>query len=62
VTAINSSKPALLTSEELAAHLKISVRTLTAMRDEGKIPFLKVSPRGYRYDLAEVETKLREAK
>jgi hypothetical protein len=47
-----------LTTEELAAHYQVSTRTIANWRDAGKIPFLRITARCFRYDLDQVARAL----
>jgi excisionase family DNA binding protein len=53
-----STPPRLRTTEEIATHLAMSTRTLQELRDRGKIPFIRISSKCIRYNLAEVEKAL----
>lgn len=53
-----STPPRLRTTEEVAGHLAMSTRTLQELRDSGKIPYIRISARCIRYNLAEVEKAL----
>lgn len=52
------TKRTLLTTEDLAAHVKVTPRTIQNWRDAGKIPFLRITARCFRYDLDQVERSL----
>lgn len=54
----NDATRSLMTGEELAAHLKISKRTLATWRDLGRVPCVRFSARCFRYDPAAVERAL----
>ena len=43
-----------VTTEELAAHYQVTTRTIANWRDAGKIPFLRITARCFRYDLDQV--------
>lgn len=47
-----------LTTQELAAHLRVTTRTLADWRARGKIPFLRITARCFRYDLDQVARAL----
>lgn len=49
--------PALLTADELAAHLRVHVETVRRWRREGRIPSLG-SGKSQRYELAAVKAAL----
>jgi predicted site-specific integrase-resolvase len=51
-----------INTRQLAAHLGVSERTLANWRDSGKIPFVRITARCLRYNLAEVESALRYPK
>lgn len=48
-----------VTRQHLAAHLSLSLRTVDELTRKGVLPFFKIG-RSVRYDLAEVETAMRE--
>ena len=47
-----------LTTRELADHLRVTTRTLADWRARGKIPFLRITARCFRYDLDQVARAL----
>jgi len=47
-----------LTTSELAEYFQVSPRTIQNWRDCGKIPFLRISARCFRYDLEDIEKEL----
>ncbi len=49
----------LITSKELASHLRITKRTLQEWREAQRIPFLRLSAKCFRYDLAKVMEALK---
>ena len=52
----------LVREETLAEILDLSTRTLRSYRAEGRIPYIRLSPRAVRYDLDEVFAALDERK
>ena len=46
----------------LAAHFGVTPRCIQNWRDEGKIPFVRITARCIRYNLAEVEAALSHKK
>lgn len=50
-----------LTTQELADHLRVTTRTLADWRARGKIPYLRITARCFRYDLDQVERALAKA-
>lgn len=58
--AIIKRKP--LTTEELAEHYQVTTRTIANWRDMGKIPFLRITARCFRYDLDQVERALSKSR
>ena len=52
---LRPAAPAKLDNAELRARWRCSGRTLGRMRNTGKLPFIKLSPRRYLYSLADVE-------
>ena len=40
-----------VTTDELAAHYKVTTRTIANWRDKGRIPFVRITARCFRYDL-----------
>lgn len=51
-----SRKP--VTTKAIAEHLTVSTRTIQNWRDAGKIPFLRITARCFRYDLDQVRRAL----
>jgi Helix-turn-helix domain len=49
----------LLTTEQIAVYLQVSVRTLATWRDEG-MPHIAITARSYRYDIEKVKEWLDE--
>ncbi len=49
---MNADRP--LTTNELAERLTVTPRTLQNWRDAGKIPFLRITARSFRYDWDQV--------
>ena len=47
-----------LKTQELADHLQVTTRTLANWRSMGRIPFLRITARCFRYDLDQVERAL----
>ena len=47
-----------LKTKEVAAHLGVTSRTVQNYRDQGKIPYVRINARTFRYNLAEVEKAL----
>lgn len=45
----------LLTKEELAVRLNISVYDVNKLRKEKNMPYIKIGGRNYRYNLEDVE-------
>ena len=60
MTQVHAPTTAKLTTAELAAHLRVTSRTLQSWRDAGKIPFVRITARCIRYNLSEVEAALRQ--
>jgi hypothetical protein len=56
-----TGKAVPLTGGQLAKHYQVTKRTLTNWRKAGRIPFIRLSPRCVRYDLAAVEAALKPA-
>lgn len=56
--ALNAHKP--LTTDELAAHLRVSRRTIFNWIECGKIPVMRLSSRCLRYDIDKVMEALSE--
>ena len=52
---------ALLTAQELARELKVTVDTVWRYTRKGKIPSLRLGPRDYRYSLEDVLAALASA-
>lgn len=50
-----------VTTEELAQHFRVSTRTIANWRDSGKIPYLRITARCFRYDLDQVARALANA-
>jgi excisionase family DNA binding protein len=46
------------TPEEIAAATRLSASTIRKLRQEGRIPFVKLGPRSFRYNLADVLSAL----
>jgi excisionase family DNA binding protein len=40
----------LLTAQETAARLRVSINTLRAMVQAGRVPVVRIGARGYRFD------------
>ena len=40
----------LLTAQETAARLRVSINTLRAMVQDGRVPVVRIGARGYRFD------------
>ena len=59
MTQVHAPAETKLKTRDLAAHLKVTPRTIQNWRDAGKIPFVRITARCFRYDLAEVEKALR---
>ena len=57
-SAINALRQKPLTTEELAEHLTVTPRTIQNWRDSGKLPFIRITARCFRYDLDQVERAL----
>jgi excisionase family DNA binding protein len=55
-----SPKQKPLTTQELADHLSVTTRTLSTWRARGKIPYLRITARCFRYNLDQVERALAE--
>ncbi len=51
-----------LNTRDLAAHLRVTPRCIQNWRDAGKIPFVRITARCIRYNLAEVEQAIRHPK
>ncbi len=51
--------PKLIKTEELAKILDVHPNTIRAYAASGRIPFIKLSERDYRYDLEKVLEHLR---
>ena len=51
-----------LKTKELAAHIGVTPRTIQNYRDQGKIPFVRINARTFRYNLADVEKALSASK
>jgi predicted site-specific integrase-resolvase len=47
-----------VTTQEVAAHYQVTTRTIANWRDNGKIPFLRITARCFRYDLDQVARSL----
>lgn len=47
-----------LTTTDLAAHYAVTTRTVANWRAAGKIPYLRITARCFRYDLDQVERAL----
>ena len=62
MTQIHASKETKLNTRDLAAHLRVTPRSIQNWRDAGKIPFVRITARCIRYDLSEVEEALRSQK
>ena len=48
----------MLTSADLARHLQVTTRTVQNWRDAGKVPFIRITARCFRYDLDQVQRAL----
>ncbi len=55
---LNAQRRKPLTTEELAEHLTVTPRTIQNWRDSGKVPFIRITARCFRYDLDQVERAL----
>jgi len=49
----------IVTRKELAAHCRLSLRTIDELTRNGSLPFFKIG-KSIRYDLVETEAALRE--
>jgi hypothetical protein len=47
-----------VTSQQLAAHLQVTTRTLAAYREQRRIPFWRINSRNIRYRISDVERAL----
>ena len=47
-----------VTTEQLAAHLQVSTRTIAAYREQRLIPFWRINARCLRYRISDVERAL----
>ena len=57
-TALNGKGLRPVTTDELATHYQVTTRTIANWRDAGRIPFLRITARCFRYDLDQVERAL----
>jgi excisionase family DNA binding protein len=46
--------PSMLTTAEIAAALRVSENTIYRYRREGRLPFIRLPGRGYRYRRTDV--------
>ena len=47
-----------VTSQQLAAHLQVTTRTLASYREQGLIPYWRLNARNLRYRISDVERAL----
>jgi Helix-turn-helix domain len=47
-----------VTTQQLAAHLQVSVRTLATYREQRLIPYWRINSRNLRYRISDVERAL----
>ena len=56
--ALEQTRRRKVTTVELAAHFRVTPRSIKSWRDQGRIPYCRINARLIRYDLAEVEAAL----
>lgn len=54
-----SNPPALISTAETCRRLGICRQTLYRMMKAGAIPYVKISPRTFRFDISDIETEAR---
>jgi hypothetical protein len=52
----------LVTTEELASHLRCTPRTIASYRADRRIPFIRITPRRILYRVSDVEAQLAKQK
>ena len=56
VKALQHQQP--LTTKQLAEYYHVTTRTIANWRDQGKLPYLRITSRVFRYDLDQVARAL----